>query len=407
MDKKARYAFRKALEAIKADQGRGTELISLYIPPTKQIYDAAGYLRNEHGQSSNIKSKSTRKNVTAAIESILSRLKAYKKTPENGLVFFVGHAARGNNNTAMVTHIVEPPQAITTFLYRCDNRFHTELLEAIMAVEKTYGLLVIDRKEATIGLLTGATLKVVKRYDSHVPRKHHKGGQSALRFERLIEIAAHEFYVKVGETCSEAFLAVDDLAGVLVGGPGATKDYFLKKGFFHHEVAKKVLDAIDVGYTDEYGLRELVENAQETLSDLEVVKEKRLIQRLLAEIRKDDGGLSAYGEVQVRQALAVGAVELILLSEGVAGKWWYGSCGACGQQANGDLDPVASEAGAPTICPNCQAAWETTVRSRLEELEEAAEAIGAEVELISTESEEGVMFLKAFRGLAAILRFGI
>ena len=110
-----RYEFKKALTEIKDLRGRGTELISLYIPPDKQIWDVVQYLREEFSTSSNIKSKSTRKNVLSAIESIMSRLKYYKSPPPTGLVFFVGHVATRGDQTEMYTRIVEPPEPIQTF----------------------------------------------------------------------------------------------------------------------------------------------------------------------------------------------------------------------------------------------------------------------------------------------------
>ena len=54
---KRRYDFKRALEEIKDIHGRGTELVSVYVPPDKQISDVANYLRNEYSQSQNIKSK--------------------------------------------------------------------------------------------------------------------------------------------------------------------------------------------------------------------------------------------------------------------------------------------------------------------------------------------------------------
>ena len=115
---KEQYRLKLSLEEIKKFKGRGTQLISLYIPPTKRLEDVSSYLRNELSESSNIKSKSTRKNVTSAIESILSRLKMWKVVPENGLVFFVGHHDVGANQTHMTQNCIEPPLPITTFLYR-------------------------------------------------------------------------------------------------------------------------------------------------------------------------------------------------------------------------------------------------------------------------------------------------
>ena len=56
---RARYDFKKAMEEIKNYRGKGTELISVYIPYGKLISDVMAYLRDEQSQASNIKSKTT------------------------------------------------------------------------------------------------------------------------------------------------------------------------------------------------------------------------------------------------------------------------------------------------------------------------------------------------------------
>ena len=139
-----KYEFKQSLERIKNYRGHATELVSLYIPPDRKIYDVQSYLRNEASQSANIKSKSTRKNVSAAIESIMSRLKLYKNPPENGMVFFVGHVSKGGNQTTMIQEVVVPPEPLPTFLYRCDSGFFLEPLEGLGETQTQYGLIVID-----------------------------------------------------------------------------------------------------------------------------------------------------------------------------------------------------------------------------------------------------------------------
>ena len=156
----ARYDFERQLEELREVTGRATELISLYVPHSKQIHDATSYLRNELSQSSNSKSKSTRKNVTAAIESIMSRLRAYKQAPENGIVFFVGHRSTAGDQTDMIAYVIEPPEPIPTYLYRCDSRFFLDPLEEMLAEKETYGLVVVDRSEATVGLLKGTRIHI-------------------------------------------------------------------------------------------------------------------------------------------------------------------------------------------------------------------------------------------------------
>src|SRR5438309_12057144 len=142
------------------------------------------------------------------------------------------------------------------------------------------------------------------------------GGQSARRFERGHDIAVHEWYKKIGELSTEAFLNRPEIKGIIIGGPGYSKEEFATGDFVHHELKKKIIPTfLDVGYTDEYGLRELVENSAEILSRLDLMREKPFVQRLMEEIRKADGGLAAYGEEQVLNALRLGPVHNLVVSE--------------------------------------------------------------------------------------------
>ncbi|MEK6987070.1 MAG: peptide chain release factor aRF-1 [Candidatus Thermoplasmatota archaeon] len=402
MDK---YKFRRELEEIEKAQGRGTELVTVYVPPNRPIFDVSNYLRGEYSQSSNIKSASTRKHVMQAIESSLQRLKSYKMPPPNGLVVFTGHRQIGADQTEMVAYVLEPPEPVPSFLYRCDSKFYTDPLHEMLAEKELYGLLVIDRSEATIGLLRGKRIEVLKNLQSLVPSKHRMGGQSARRFERLIEIAAHEWYEKVGNLMTEAFLSRPEILGIIIGGPGYTKEYFATQEFIHHELKKKVIPTfLDTGYTDEYGLRELVEKSREILSGIDLMREKALVQRLMEEIRKEEGGVAAYGEDQVRHALELGAVDTLLISEGLRKLRLTLTC------AKGDWQgekTVADEAAIPA-CPKDGGPL-TVVKKRdiIEEFSTLAGNTGTKVELISKDSEEGQLMLRAFGGIAAILRYRV
>ncbi|MDI6691678.1 MAG: peptide chain release factor 1, partial [Candidatus Bathyarchaeota archaeon] len=84
------FRLKKTLNMLASKEGRGTELISLYVPPGKQISEVMNMLRDEYGTASNIKSTTTRKNVQDAIVKTQQRLKLFKETPENGLVIFCG-----------------------------------------------------------------------------------------------------------------------------------------------------------------------------------------------------------------------------------------------------------------------------------------------------------------------------
>ena len=245
---------------------------------------------------------------------------------------------------------------------------------------------------------------MLKHFDSLVPSKHHQGGQSSVRFERLIEIAAHEFFKKVADNATEVFLDRPELLGLLIGGPGATKDFFVKEEYLHHELRKKVcMPLVDTGYTDESGLRELVENAKNIITDMQLTKEKEYMQRLFTEIRKTDGGLSCYGEEEVRQATDMGAVDTLLISESLSKRRITVQC------ASGHThEMTVKNADDRVQCPEC-GATATVIKDEdlIDDFFMRADAFNTRVQIISPDSEEGDMLLKAFGGIAAILRYKV
>ncbi|MHB8351871.1 MAG: peptide chain release factor aRF-1 [Thermoplasmata archaeon] len=404
----ARYAFRRKIDEIAACRGRATELVTLYVPPGRQISDVMNYLRNEYAQSSNIKSRTTRKNVMWAIESLMGRVRQFREAPPNGVAFFVGSKAVGADKSEPITFIVEPPEPLSTYQYRCDSTFQLDPLLAMVHAPEIWGLIVIDRAEVTFGMLRGKRVESLRNKQSQVPSKHGAGGQSAHRFERIIEHAAHDFFVRCGEIAGELFLPQEEsLKGILLGGPGATKEYFYKEGYLDHRLQSKVVQPLfDVGYTDEYGLKEMVEKATQTLHGLELTEEKRLIQRLFGEIRKPEGSLAAYGETEVSRALTAGAVALLLVSEGLRRRrvTYRATCGHEFSRTLPD-DDVDSPTRQP--CPVCGGTSPSILKSEdyVEGLFTRASESGGDVRLISVESEEGEMLQKAFGGVAALLRY--
>lgn len=408
MTPREKYDLKRKIEEIKTCKGQHTELISLYVPPNKQISDVSSYLKNEYSQSSNIKSKTTRKNVLSAIESIMSRLRYFKRPPDNGVAFFIGHKSIGSNQTEMVAFVIEPPLPISIFLYRCDSSFYLEPLEGMLAEKEIYGLLLIDRRECTIGMLNGKRIELLNYMTSRVPGKHGRGGQSQRRFERLIEIAAHEWFVKCGEKASEIFRDRTDIKGIFVGGPGPTKRYFVDNNYLHYNVQNKIIDVFDNGYTDESGLKELVSVASETMTNLKISKEKSLMKKFLREITSSGKNLAVYGEKEVRNALHAGAVDTLLLSEGLRKYRLRLKCPTCGYSVENTIDEEKLENFEAPNCQKCDTPTPMGIDNKadlIDELSDLAEKTGTSVELISSDSEEGSSLSSAFGGIAGILRY--
>lgn len=401
-DDSNKYELQRLIERLDDLEGSGTQLVSIYVPHDKRLSDVVAQLRDEHGQASNIKSKQTRTNVQDALSSIMSRLKGYERTPEKGMVVFSGAVEADGDQTDMETMVLEnPPKPIESYIYHCDSNFETEPLKRMLQDDSLYGLVVLDRREANVGWLRGKRVEPVANTTSLVPGKQKKGGQSAQRFARLRREAIDKFYKDVAELANEVFVPkLEDLDGVLVGGPSPTKEEFLDGDYLHHELRKRLVGKFDVSYTDESGLYELVDNAQDALSDLEVMEDKRLMERFFDELRQ--GELATYGEDVVRRNLEAGAVDTLLLSEDLRRRRITFECG----NSHEVQETVEGKHVADKDCPECgeemQVADEVDV---VDELIEVAQQMGTEVAFVSSEFEEGEQLKDAFGGVAAILRY--
>ena len=223
--------FKKKIRKLAQYKGRGTELISVYIPEATDRSSVMSQLTEEISQSSNIKSPQTRKNVQGALRKIINFLKQIDfKITKNGLVVFAGNISETEGRTDIRLFTIKPVKELRTKLYWCDSEFHLEPLQQMAKPTGVYGLITIDKNEATIATLIGKRYEILGHFTSGVPGKHRAGGQSSVRFARLREEAEQEFYKRISEKVNNGFLHFEDsLNGLIVGGPGMTKQFFLEK----------------------------------------------------------------------------------------------------------------------------------------------------------------------------------
>jgi len=358
MVEEAVYKLRKLLEELEQIKGRHTELVSVYVPKGFNLQEIVNMLRQEYTLTENVKNKTVRNNVLGAIDKILHELKFYKKTPENGLAFFAGNISEAEGVSDIKVWVIEPLETLRIKKYWCDQKFELEPLQEMVAEKELYGLIVLDNKEATIGLLRGKKIEILKELESIVPGKFRKGGQSAQRFQRVREGLINDWYKEIAEK-SRDYFSKFKLKGIIIGGPGPAKNDFYEGEYLLTDVKKQVIGIKDVGYTNEQGLEELVQRSEDVLAEAAVAKEKALVQKFFEELRKESG-LVTYGKEKVMKALRMGAVDVILISEGLETK----------------------------------------------EIAEEAKQYGTQIEIISKDTREGEQLFQ-LGGIAAIMRWKI
>ncbi len=349
--------FIRELEGIR---GRHTELVTVYVPAGYDLIKIIQHLQEEQGTAKNIKDAKTRSNVIDSLERCVRHLRLFKKTPENGLALFAGNIAAQEGKVDIHVWSIEPPEPLSTRMYRCDQTFVLDLLRQMMESRDVYGLIVMDRREATLGFLKGTLIQKTHSMTSGVPGKIKAGGQSAMRYERIREGMAIEFYKRIAEACAKEFLdkiVKKEIKGILLGGPGPTKEEF--KDYLNNDIQKKIVAIQDLTYTDESGLEHLVERSRDVLAKEAIAEEKALMERFFEGLAKN--GAVTYGEERVKKALSYGVVETLLLSE--------------------ELDDT-----------------------KIEDFEREADKYGTIVKIISTETTEGKQF-RDLSGFGALLRY--
>ncbi len=399
---KNEFKLNKILKELESIKGRHTELVSVYIPSGYSISDVTNQLKDEQGTASNIKSKTTRKNVTTALEKIIQHLRLFKATPPNGLVVFSGNISETEGKEDFELWSFEPPEKMSTKVYWCDQTFVLDPIRDMVKEKDVYGLIVLDARDANVGLLKGKTIQHLKHLDSTVPSKTVKGGMSQHRYDRLREDAIHDFLSEVGEKAS-AILLKHEMKGLLIGGPGPVKERFAKGKYMHYTLMNQLIGVKDIGYTGEYGLRELVERAADLLKESKIVHERETVTKFFSELQK--GGNVTYGLEEVKKALEMGSVDMLLLSEAFD---WYRvnyEC-QCGHQEKLDVRKKMMD---NKKCPKCSGWMKPDKAEKVELIDlltDMAENTGAKVEMISTETTEGMQF-KEIGGIGAITRFKI
>merc|ERR1719249_206037 len=243
------WKVKKLIKSLEAARGNGTSMISLIIPPGDQACISRGskMLADEYGTASNIKSRVNRLSVLGAITSVQHRLKLYTKVPPNGLVIYCGTIVTEEGKEKKVNIDFEPFKAINTSLYLCDNKFHTEALTALLADDNRFGFIVMDGNGALFGTLQGNTRDVLHKFTVDLPKKHGRGGQSALRFARLRMEKRHNYVRKVAEVAAQLFLTNDkaNVSGLIMAGSADFKTELSQSDMFDPRLQAKIIKLVD------------------------------------------------------------------------------------------------------------------------------------------------------------------
>lgn len=403
------FKIRRLIKSLTLARGNGTSMISLVIPPKDQISRISKMLGDEYGTASNIKSRVNRLSVLSAITSTQQRLKLYSRVPDNGLVLYCGTIMTDDGKEKKVNIDFEPFKPINTSLYLCDNKFHTEALNELLDDDDRFGFIIMDGNGSLYGTLQGNTREVLHKFSVDLPKKHGRGGQSALRFARLRLEKRHNYVRRVAELAVQFFITDNkcNVAGIVMAGSAEFKSELMTSDLFDPRLLRNVIKMIDISYGGEIGFNQAIEMSSEALSNVKLVQEKKMLQKYFDEISQDTGKY-CFMVTDTLQALELGAVETLVVWENLSTMRVTVRNNSTSEEKVLHLSPEQAENDANYKDPVTGADLEIVDKTTLVEfLASNYKQFGATLSFVTDRSQEGSQFCKGFGGIGGLLRWRV
>ncbi|XP_006279398.2 eukaryotic peptide chain release factor subunit 1-1 [Capsella rubella] len=403
------WKIKKLIKSLEAARGNGTSMISLIMPPRDQVSRVTKMLGDEYGTASNIKSRVNRQSVLGAITSAQQRLKLYNRVPPNGLVLYTGTIVNEEGKEKKVTIDFEPFRPINASLYLCDNKFHTEALNELLESDDKFGFIVMDGNGTLFGTLSGNTREVLHKFSVDLPKKHGRGGQSALRFARLRMEKRHNYVRKTAELATQYYInpatSQPNVSGLILAGSADFKTELSQSDMFDPRLGAKILNVVDVSYGGENGFNQAIELSAEILANVKFIQEKRLIGKYFEEISQDTGKY-VFGVEDTLNALESGAIETLIVWENLDINRYVMKNSATGETVIKHLNKEQEANTENFKVADTDLALDVEEKlSLLEWLANEYRRFGCALEFVTNKSQEGSQFCRGFGGIGGILRY--
>lgn len=380
------WKLKRLISTLNELEGAGTSMISLLIPPSTDSYGSISrvvkMLTDEMGTAVNIKSRVNRLSVQSAITSAIQKLKTYSCVPPNGLVLYYG-LIPSNVGDKKIAMAFSPYKPITTSLYMCDSKFHTEGLLPLLVCEDVYGFIIVDGGGAYFYTLQGDIKVSLKKYEVDLPKKHRCGGSSSARFGRIVAEKRQTYITKVAEITTQMFIEnnLPNVKGIIIAGSSNFKNVLAQ--LLDSRLSEIILGIIDISYGGLNGLMQAIDLSSSIIKNSRFIKEKKLVESFMSEISKNTGKF-CYGIRDVMHALEEGAIETLIVWENLDIKRYVlknGEIKYTNQIEYEDISPFVDWISVNYVNYGCS------------------------LQIISDSSAEGSMFVNGFGGIGGIMRF--
>jgi peptide chain release factor subunit 1 len=305
---------------------------------------------------------------------------------------------------------IEPFKPINIFTYKCQNSFHTDPLHSLLEDDEKFGFIIMDGNGVLFGTLQGSNREVLQRMSVQLPKKHGRGGQSAMRFARQ-RVEKRDAYVsKCCEMSVQHFITDDKIncKGLVLAGSASFKNELAKCEKFDKRLECKILGLFDIAYGQDNGFSQAIELASDCLSNVKFVQEKKMLQAFYDEIAMDTQ-MVVFGVEDTLKAMELSALKRMILYEDIeVSRYEFSNPAKGGEKRIRYLNENQEKDPKNFKDPETGVELEITSTEPLSDwLLMHYGNYGVAIELISDQSSEGFQFVKGFGGIGGFLRYKI
>lgn len=243
-----------------------------------------------------------RKGVIDSLKNVKHVLNIQRNhCPEKGLIIYSG------NNQVWV---IDDTQLPSNTIYECSNVFNTSVLKSVIDCSNgpLYGFVIIDGDDTLFATVQGNVgnehVEIIKSKSSFIRGRCRRGGQSALRFDRLRD-EAEDKYV---QTSVENIGCLKDCDSIIIAGKANLKNLFASK------INLNVLGLLNISVGSEAGLYEAIPKSKELRDKFENKIEYSAIE--LFEIQLvNDPDLLVFGIPELIEMVGYGIVKTVIISK--------------------------------------------------------------------------------------------
>ncbi|GJY09849.1 eukaryotic peptide chain release factor subunit 1-3 [Tanacetum coccineum] len=267
----------------------------------------------------------------------------------------------------------------------------------------------MDGNGTLFGTLSGNTREVLHKFTVDLPKKHGRGGQSALRFARLRMEKRHNYVRKTAELATQFYInpatSQPNVSGLILAGSADFKTELSQSDMFDPRLQAKILNVVDVSYGGENGFNQAIELSSEILANVKFIQEKRLIGKYFEEISQDTGKY-VFGVDDTLKSLEMGAVEILIVWENLDINRYVLKNATTSEiiikHLNKDQETDQSNFRDSETNAELEVQEKTSL---LEWFANEYKKFGCTLEFVTNKSQEGSQFCRGFGGIGGILRY--